>query len=462
MQVGNDWAGDYSRFTFDEADQYLMVLKEQGKEILDDEMNLQGEIPLMLLRRLIVDAFGNACPGDSFKIVGTGANNNFTITGGDGTLKGAAHAYVSGLMAILESNVAYADQSITQSALTTPGGARTDKVYLDAWLDEWGPSEDAGITDPVLNKVTSRRLKLLWAVKVAEGGAMPADYTDANGLPHFTMLLATINRTAQAAIDAEMVVDERTGMISEDADPPPTDWDGSVRALVADGNNVVFTLHGAATTKIANVAWAAGSAEGLLVDAAQANTTYAVYAIANDTSGAIDYIGSTGLASPTSVPVGWSVIRRVSVITLDGSSALRPFVQSGRRVQYIRPWLVMSNTSAALSRWEGTHVFNLHTATVAGCLPNSIAQLHVRSKSPDLTDEHYVHVAHPDATISLSAECVIAVDLQKGDASGANNVFELRGRADVPVDGSCQVRYTTGTEATGTATIEFIILGVWI
>ncbi|HET8550950.1 MAG TPA: DUF6519 domain-containing protein [Gammaproteobacteria bacterium] len=209
MQKGTDWAGVYSRFSFDEAARYFYMLKEEGKPLLDDELNLMQDILLTFLRRFIVDAFGNGAAGDAFKIVGTGADNDFTITGGDGTLDGAGRIYVDGLMLLLESDVAYSGQERPGAALTTPGANRSDAVYLDMWLDEVGPDDDASIVDPTMAIETSRRLKLFYQVLVAEGSVTPAAYTDANNARHHTYHLATINRTAQAAIDAGMVVDAR-------------------------------------------------------------------------------------------------------------------------------------------------------------------------------------------------------------------------------------------------------------
>lgn len=209
MQKGTNWGGDYSRFSFDELKRYYLMLKEQGKGVLDDEFNVLQEILLTLLRRIVIDSFGNGAIGDGFKIVGTGAANDFTIKGGDGTASGAGRIYESGYRVILPSDTTYSGQETPGPALTTPAGPRTDKVYLDIWLDEVGPAGDAEIIDPVLGMETSRRLKLYWQVKVTEGGATPAAYVDANNRQHYTRMLATLNRTAQAAIDAGMVVDER-------------------------------------------------------------------------------------------------------------------------------------------------------------------------------------------------------------------------------------------------------------
>ena len=209
MQKGTDWGGTYSRFSFDETKRYLAMLKEQGKVVLDDEFNVAQEILYTAARRFIADSHGNGAVGDGWKIVGTGASNNFTITGGNGTPAGAGRIYVAGIPVMLPSNILYSTQDIAGPALTTPAGARTDEVYLDVWLDESGPADDATIIDPTLGTETSRRLRIMYMVRVAEGGLTPADYTDATGITHHTLRLATLARTASAAIDAGMVADLR-------------------------------------------------------------------------------------------------------------------------------------------------------------------------------------------------------------------------------------------------------------
>lgn len=207
--VGTNWAGSYSRFSYDESKQYFMMLKEQGVPVLDDEFNVAQDMILTMVRRFVQDTFGDGSPNNGFKIVGTGATNDFTITGGNGTLDGAGHLYVAGWMLLLQSDVAYLSQPVAPAALTTPAGGRTDEVYVDIYVDEVGPLADTVIKDPTLNIETSRRLKLFWQVKVAEGATTPASYTDANSRKHVTYKLATINRTSAPTIQDSMVIDAR-------------------------------------------------------------------------------------------------------------------------------------------------------------------------------------------------------------------------------------------------------------
>ncbi len=204
-----NWSGNYSRFPFDESKNYQFMFKIQGVEVLDDDFNQIQESIRTTIRRMTSDSIGNAAVGNSFRCVGSGASNNFTITGGDGTVDGAAHLYISGWLAILLGSTTYSTQPITQPLLTTPSVNRTDEIYLDVFIDEVGPLVDPVIRDPVLNKETSRRGQLKWAVKVVEGGVTPANFSDANGAPHYTYRLATMARTPTAVISAGIVTDRR-------------------------------------------------------------------------------------------------------------------------------------------------------------------------------------------------------------------------------------------------------------
>lgn len=213
MEVGLDWSGNYSRFSYDESKRYFYMLKEQGVPVLDDEFNMLQEVTITFMRRLIIDMFGDGSPNDGFKIVGTSAINDFTTTGGDGTLDGAGHFYVGGYLLIQVADVAYSAQEITPAALTTPAADRVDEVYIDAYMTEIDGLEDANIVDPVLASETSRRLKLAYEVKVAEGSVTPSSYVDANNITHYTAYIATINRLAAVdTIDAGMVVDVRPNL----------------------------------------------------------------------------------------------------------------------------------------------------------------------------------------------------------------------------------------------------------
>jgi hypothetical protein len=81
---------------------------------------------------------------------------------------------------------------------------------MDVYYKEVDRTIDGGIVDSTINMETSRRIALVWEVKVAEGAAVHAKYTDANNIRHWTLKLATINRLAgNSQITTAMIVDER-------------------------------------------------------------------------------------------------------------------------------------------------------------------------------------------------------------------------------------------------------------
>lgn len=216
MDQGTTWLGEYTRWSFDEDKSYIMVAKEMKNPttdaavpLLDSELNEQAEINLTLLRRAIERCFGNGTLGDGFKIVqAASTTNNFSITGGDGTTAGAGYIFVAGWMPFLATSMDYTAQD-SPAALTTPSAPRTDYVYIDVYLDEYGPDDDVEVIDPYIGTETSRRLKLCWEVKVAEGTAVPADGLDADNIYHWRHPLATLSRTASSAITTAMILDTR-------------------------------------------------------------------------------------------------------------------------------------------------------------------------------------------------------------------------------------------------------------
>lgn len=199
---GNAWLANLSRLSFDSSKSYEMLLHEQDVELLDDELNTMQLMALARHRKLVAAMFGDGSPDSGMQIVGTGADNNFDIKAGN--------ILVDGWLISLVADTTYSAQPIAQLALTTPGGNRTDVAYLDIWLDEITGVGDATIIDPSLGVRTSTRLKLKWAIKVAEGTAIPADGLDGQNIFHWYYGLATIGRlAANAAITAAMVIDSR-------------------------------------------------------------------------------------------------------------------------------------------------------------------------------------------------------------------------------------------------------------
>ena len=202
LTKGSDWIGAYSRFSYDDTKNYVMLLKEQGVPLLDDELNFMQEAQLAQLRRVVSTFLGDGSPDNGFLIVGTGATNNFTVKAGK--------ISTDGWVTVLGADSSYTGQPAAQQGLTTPGVNRADKVYLDIWHEEIDGTEDTAIVDPTLAIRTSCRLAIKWAVKVTEGGSVPPNGLDGQNKYHWYYYLADINRIGgDATITAGMVVDKR-------------------------------------------------------------------------------------------------------------------------------------------------------------------------------------------------------------------------------------------------------------
>jgi microcystin-dependent protein len=187
------WQGLYSRFSFDPLKQQLLLLKEVGKPVLDDEFAWLQDALHTRLRTAIEDVAGAGALESGFLVVADGADNDFAIQAGA--------FYLNGIRLENPQNLRYASQSPTPPPLTTPTANRVDCVYLDAWLDEVGPDQDPSMIDPTLNQETSRRLQVFWQVRVREGqGSPPDDGLDADGLLHVHTRLALLNRPANVAL----------------------------------------------------------------------------------------------------------------------------------------------------------------------------------------------------------------------------------------------------------------------
>ena len=99
--------------------------------------------------------------------------------------------------------------------LSTPGSNRTDKVYVNCFLDEIDSTEDTnllhtGVPPSASNVEAARRLKLQTFIHVTEGGTTPANYTDGDGNYHAVMELASIDRlSGNNTITTAMITDSK-------------------------------------------------------------------------------------------------------------------------------------------------------------------------------------------------------------------------------------------------------------
>jgi hypothetical protein len=126
-------SADISRNMYDEAKRYQMLVHQQGVPWVEADENDRNWIVYNLLRRFIQKVIGNGSPDEGFKIVGTGAANDFAITGGDGTVEGAGRLLVEGFQCILPESRNYKGTDNLECAPVSTG--LTETVLTDSAAD---------------------------------------------------------------------------------------------------------------------------------------------------------------------------------------------------------------------------------------------------------------------------------------------------------------------------------------
>jgi len=253
MYRGLNWIGNYSRFSYDDAKNDILVLKEQGRPWLDDEINASQEMLVQRFRRMLMAFLADGSPDDGFQIVGSGAVNDFSVLAGN--------IHVQGWIQYLAANTTFTGQPETQLALSTPVADRTDIVYLDTWYAEVNGVADPTIIDPVIGARTSCRLRLFWAIKVSEGVAMPADGLDELEAYHWRYRLATLNRLeGDNTITAGMVQDNRslllklTGEITRNISASFAETEHNVKVFAdAEAGDIDYTMPTDGTVRITKI-----------------------------------------------------------------------------------------------------------------------------------------------------------------------------------------------------------------
>jgi hypothetical protein len=191
------------------AQGYIGIYFEQGVPILDRDLNLLQSLVAENVRSIVRSYIGDGVPaqGAGFETKAIPADNDFLISAGK--------CLVDGIELTLTDALKYSNQKPPPRALTKPTGPRQDTVYLDLTLQT--VENGAGGDDLLANANdvgmrTSVRVKRAWTVRVAEGGAPPAE------AGHLHYPLARLNRTADTAqVTQAMIVDLRQTRLSLDA-----------------------------------------------------------------------------------------------------------------------------------------------------------------------------------------------------------------------------------------------------
>lgn len=227
--------------TFDPLKRYISVRLQQGVPIVDADWNELEDVRRFELRAFLKWFIGDGVPegGDGFRVVGTGASNDFTLSAGlpntlptvpplDKGLRQVGRILVDGLDVILPSDVTFRSQPLHVSqpgsaALAAAWGVPqvpelaalngTLLIYLDVWERLVTPSEDAGLVFPGLGTESCARLRREWVVRFRQSEAVPSlqspadpDYLPGHG---YYALARVTRRTSGGAVQAGDVLDLR-------------------------------------------------------------------------------------------------------------------------------------------------------------------------------------------------------------------------------------------------------------
>ena len=263
------YQGDYTSDLFNVNKRYRLMY-QKSVALGDAELREERDQSDSFVRQLIENNFPTgSSTNNGFKIVESSTSNvnNFTIKGGGGTAYDAGVLFVNGYMLFLRNDIEYTNQNSTGTltdddytetsipALTTPGGPRTDEVYVDFYFAEVGSDgnseyDDTSLIISGIGSGTANRLRMVQDIRVAEGSTTPSDGVDGNGIYHWYTKIATIVRIpGNNTITNAMITDDRTLINSVQSYSLGTT---QTDLLMTDGQNIGDATHGIGTLYMAS------------------------------------------------------------------------------------------------------------------------------------------------------------------------------------------------------------------
>jgi len=200
--------------------------------------------------------------------------------------------------------------------------------------------------------------------------------------------------------------------------------------------NDLYDVTVAALTKRIDAAWAAGSAAGGMFTGSVANdTTYHIFIIRNDTTGAVD-AGFDTSTTGANKPSGWTVMRRIGAVRY-GTAALLKFYQFGkgpiRKVLYDLYRSVLSTSSPASSMTD----IDCSAFIPAGA---TLGIFNAQSLGNNGTGTTTTFNFRPNGSSSTQTITFLLTDGHGAGASGCGGYFEC------PVDSSGIIEYQSVTQ----------------
>lgn len=192
---------DVTRDSYDESKNYVEVVFQRNKDVLDAELNeLQRNIRVTSYRGF------RAALGDSGGAIGSGFAVQANGMANQLVFKAGVYIFLGYSLELLSD--------FTYGGLTTPGANRTDTAWVSIQEDFIDPGVDPNIAAAPLGETTQRK-RLIVTVGVTENSSGTPD-DGSGGMPFRSTAtvraakLATIYRTmAVATITQAMIVDRR-------------------------------------------------------------------------------------------------------------------------------------------------------------------------------------------------------------------------------------------------------------
>lgn len=156
--------GDFAQVSFNPANAFTRVLAQQGRMLLEADLNEQTAIHIYYLRKLIIDAIGRCWrAGDGFALGKGDSVNEFSIKAG--------RLYVDGLMCELASAATYATQPFWPVPGAEPGAAvdlpPAFLVYVEAHERHLSSVQLPALREVALGgRDTATRAQIAWQIRL--------------------------------------------------------------------------------------------------------------------------------------------------------------------------------------------------------------------------------------------------------------------------------------------------------
>jgi hypothetical protein len=232
LQTEANTSANISQDSFIATNNFRRVVIQQGVPITDYDLNEIGEIADYTMSNMITDIIGSGPPTASpngYKCAGTSLNNDFTIAAGrlyvaDSPKGGATPLGVcltcAGFNYTTQPVPSVGGVQTSLPALTTPSGSRADTIWLEVYVQDYGPLDNTALffMNPRTSSNTdvSHRIKTFANIRVWEnsGAYSGLSGTAITSAPFYNSAhayypLANLARTAGAAITSGMITDLR-------------------------------------------------------------------------------------------------------------------------------------------------------------------------------------------------------------------------------------------------------------